>query len=221
MISSLPIRILLVEDHQIVRQGLSVLLAASPDLDVVGEASDGRSAIRMAKELDPDVVLMDVALPGLNGIEATRQILAESNHVKVLGLSMHPDRRFVARMLKAGATGYVLKSTAFEELVSAVQRIAAGEIYLGPEVTGLVVKDYIARLDQDDPIVDSALSARQREVLQLLAEGNSTREIAATLRISIKTAEAHRKQLMDKLELRTVAELTKYAVREGLTDLKS
>jgi len=212
------LRILLVDDHQIVRQGLRTLLEKEPDMEVVAEAEDGRAAVRLAREVSPQVVIMDVAMPDLNGIEATRQIVAESPGIKVIALSMHADRRFVANMLKAGASGYLLKDAAFEELAQAIRTVAANRTYLSPEVSDIVVKDYL-KGPQEEASAFSLLTAREREVLQLLAEGKSTREIADCLHVSVKTVETHRQQIMSKLDIRSVAELTKYAIREGLSSL--
>jgi len=214
----MALRILLVDDHQIVRQGLRTLLDKEPDMEVAAEAEDGRAAVRLAREVSPQVVIMDVAMPDLNGIEATRQIVAESPGIKVIALSMHADRRFVSNMLKAGASGYLLKDSAFEELARAIRTVVADKVYLSPEVSDIVVKDYV-KGPQEEASAYSLLTPREREVLQLLAEGKSTREIADRLHVSVKTVETHRQQLMAKLELRSVAELTKYAIREGLSSL--
>ncbi|MEW6658040.1 MAG: response regulator transcription factor [Thermodesulfobacteriota bacterium] len=213
----MPTKIILADDHKIVRQGLRTLLEQEHDLEVVAEADDGRMAVRLARELSPEVVIMDVSMPDLNGIEATRQVLAESPGVKVIGLSMHSDRRFVMNMLKAGASGYLLKDSAFEELASAIRTVLANKIYLSTEIANIVVKDYLQ--GGGDESVFSVLTPREREVLQLMAEGKSSRQIADHLNISIKTVETHRMQIMHKLEIYSVAELTKYAIREGLSSL--
>jgi DNA-binding NarL/FixJ family response regulator len=229
-------KVLLADDHRIVREGLRSLLETQPDLQVVAEASDGRQAVEMARQLSPDVVVMDVAMPQLNGIEATRQISAEEPAMKVVALSMHSDRRFVSEALKAGASGYVLKDGAFDELISAIRAVVADRVYLSPRVAGMVVEDYVRRLPsrgnggtqqqpgQDDSdntrrSVFDALTPREREVLQLMAEGFATKEVAHRLHVSVKTVETHRRQIMEKLDLHSVAELTKYAIREGLTAL--
>jgi DNA-binding NarL/FixJ family response regulator len=214
----MALKILLVDDHQIVRQGLRTLLEKEPDMEVAAEAEDGRAAVRLAREVSPQVVIMDVAMPDLNGIEATRQIVAECPGVKVIALSMHADRRFVSNMLKAGASGYLLKDSAFEELARAIRAVAADKVYLSPEVSDIVIRDYV-KGPQEEVSVYSLLTPREREVLQLLAEGKATREIADRLHVSVKTVETHRQQIMTKLELRSVAELTKYAIREGLSSL--
>ncbi|MFZ5452609.1 MAG: response regulator [Thermodesulfobacteriota bacterium] len=213
----MSIKLILADDHKIVRQGLRTLLEQESDLEVMGEAEDGRMAVRLVRELSPQVVIMDVGMPDLNGIEATRQVLAESPGVKVIGLSMHCDRRFVMNMLKAGASGYLLKDSAFEELATAIRMVLGGKIYLSTEIANIVIKDYLQ--GGGDESVFSVLTPREREVLQLMAEGKSSRQIADQLIISIKTVETHRMQLMHKLQIFSVAELTKYAIREGLSSL--
>ncbi|MDD2901258.1 MAG: response regulator transcription factor [Syntrophales bacterium] len=213
----MAIKIILADDHKIVRQGLRNMLEQETDLEVIGEADDGRMAVRLVRELSPQVVIMDVGMPDLNGIEATRQVLAESPGVKVIGLSMHCDRRFVMNMLKAGASGYLLKDSAFEELATAIRMVLGGKMYLSTEIANIVIKDYLQ--GGGDESVFSVLTPREREVLQLMAEGKSSRQIADHLVISIKTVETHRMQLMHKLQIFSVAELTKYAIREGLSSL--
>ena len=213
-------RILLVDDHRLFRSGLNSLLARQPNIKIVGEAEDGVSAVRMALELAPDIVLMDISMPKLNGIEATRQILSQNGAARVIVLSMHADRRFVIEALKAGARGYLLKDSAIEEVLNAVGAIASNQVYLSRRITNIVVEDYILMAGNAGPTVYTMLSAREREVLQLVAEGKNTKEIASHLNVSVKTVETHRKQVMDKLGLHTIAELTKYAIREGLTELE-
>lgn len=215
----MTIRTLIADDHMIFREGLRTLLKNHPDIEVVGEADNGRTAVGLARELHPDVVIMDVAMPDLNGIEATRQINESKLGIRVLALSMHSDRRFVIRMLQAGVSGYLLKDCAFEELALAIQTVMDGKIYLSPGVTGVVVEDYKHQLASADVAEAPVLTPREREVLQLLAEGRSTKETAGLLGVSVKTVETHRKQIMDKLDLHSVAELTKYALREGITSL--
>lgn len=213
----MPITLILADDHKIVRQGLRHLLEQEADLEVIAEADDGRMAVRLARELLPQVVIMDVGMPDLNGIEATRQVLADSPGVKVIALSMHSDRRFVMNMLRAGASGYLLKDSAFEELATAIRMVLNNKIYLSTEIANVVIKDYLQ--GGGDESVFSVLSPREREVLQLMAEGKSSRQIADHLVISIKTVETHRMQIMHKLQIFSVAELTKYAIREGLSSL--
>jgi len=216
----MAIRILLADDHKIVRDGLRSLLQAEADLEVVGEAANGREAVRLAQELSPDVVVMDVGMPDLNGIEATRYIAGGPSGAKVIALSMHSDRRFVEGMLAAGATGYLLKDSAFEELARAIRAVAAGRTYLCPSVAGVVVQALVRASHAAQPARSPVLTPREREVLQLLAEGKSTKQIAGTLGVSVKTVETHRSRIMDKLDVHSVPELTKYAIREGLTSLE-
>lgn len=214
------ITILVVDDHKILRQGLRTLLAREADMEVVAEAEDGRDAVRLVRELSPQVVIMDVGMPDLNGIEATRQILQESPETKIIALSMHSDRRFVTNMIKAGASGYLLKDSAFEELATAIRVVMARKTYLSHEIAHVVVKDYVqGGGSKDDLSVFSVLSPREREVLQLMAEGKTNRLIAEALNVSLKTIETHRQQIMNKLEIHNIVELTKYAIREGLASL--
>ena len=214
------IKVLIADDHQIVRQGLRHLLEKEPDLIVVAEAEDGRATVRLAREVRPEVIIMDVAMPDLNGIEAARQIIFEMPLVKVIALSMYADRRFVLNMLRAGACGYLLKDCAYEELVKAIRAVLADKTYLSPGVTDIVVRDYIQGTRSPETSVYSLLTPREREVLQLMSEGKSTQQIAECLCVSVKTVETHRQQLMQKLKRHSVAELTKYAIREGLTTLE-
>jgi len=215
----MPVRIVIADDHRIVREGLRHLLEKRTDFKVVAEAADGESAVRLAKELSPDVVIVDISMPGLNGVEATRRILAERPGVRVLALSMHSDRRFVLETLKAGASGYLLKDSAFDDLVRAIEVVMARGSFLSPAITDMVVRDVVARAGEGGDAAFSVLTAREREVLQLMAEGESTKAIAGRLAVSVKTVESYRQQIMEKLDLHTIAELTKYAVREGLTEL--
>jgi two-component system response regulator NreC len=212
-------RVLLADDHKIIRDGLRTLLEKKSDIIVVGETEDGRTAVQSIKKLLPDIVIMDVAMPGLNGIEATRQVVSEHPGVKVIALSMHSDRRFVSEMLKAGASAYLSKDYAFEELETAIKTVISNKIYLSPDISGVVVENYVRGTAKGEPSVFSQLSDREREVLQLLAEGKTTKEIASDLHVSVKTVETHRTNIMTKLNIHRVAELIKYAIREGLTSL--
>jgi len=220
------ISILLVDDHEIVRSGLRSLLNEQKDMKVVAQADNGRAAVQMVKDLSPNVVIMDITMPDLNGVEATRQIMHESPASKVITLSAHSDRRFVSESLKAGAVGYLPKSAPFEELTEAVRTVAAGKVYLSPRVAGVVIEDYVrgsnggAIEGGDSSSAFAILSSREREVLQLMAEGLATKEVARHLHVSIKTVETHRAKTMAKLNLHSLAELTKYAIREGLTALE-
>lgn len=216
----MSIRVVLADDHRIMREGLRALLEKELDMEVVGAADTGRSAVELAGTLQPDVVVMDMTMPDLNGIEATRQVVAVNPAIKVLALSMHSDKRFVAGALGAGASGYLLKDCALAELVRAIRIVVGGQTYLSPSIASMVVQSYTRRLQDTDSSLLSTLTPREREVLQLIAEGRSVKEIAHTLHLSVKTVETHRQQTMNKLGIRTVAELTKFAVREGLTSLE-
>ena len=216
----MSVRVLLADDHRIVREGLRALLEKEPDMEVVAEADNGRTAVELAREVKPDVILMDLTMPQLNGIEATRKVLAGDKGIKVLALSMHSDKRFVIGVLGAGASGYLLKDCALEELIRAIRTVVADQTYLSPGIAGVVVEDYIQHLPSTDSSTMSALTAREREVLQLIAEGRALKEIAFTLNLSVKTIETHRKQIMKRLGIHSEAELTKYAIREGLTSLE-
>jgi DNA-binding NarL/FixJ family response regulator len=215
-----PIAILIADDHRLFRDGLRNLLDKQQNMRVVAETTDGPETVSAAIELKPDVVLMDISMPELNGIEATRRIISQRAATKVIMLSMHSDRRFITESLKAGAVGYLLKDCAFDEVLLAVNTVSEGATYLSSRISESVIKEYVAIAKSVSGSAFSILSAREREVLQLLAEGKSTKETAAKLHVSVKTIETHRKQIMDKLDIHSVAELTKYAIREGLTPLE-
>ena len=208
------IRILLADDHAVVRQGFKMILGAQPDMEIVGEAGNGREAIELADQLKPDVIVMDVAMPELNGIEATRRIGESAPHARVLALSMHKDSVYVREVLRAGARGYLLKDSVAGDLVSAVRSVARGEGYLSPGVSDAVLDDY--RKHVTNPI--DLLSSREREVLQMLAEGKTNKEIATVLNLSVYTIDAHRGRIMEKLNLHSINELVRFAVRNGLID---
>ena len=210
-------RILLADDHAMLREGLRNLLQTQPDLQVVGEASDGHGAVEMAAELAPHLVIMDISMPDLNGIDATRRIVADAPGVKVLALSMHADRRSMTEMLRAGASGYLLKTSSATELLAAVRTIIHGQVYLSPDVAEFVVDGYVRHAAPEAGLAFSVLSPREREVLQMVAEGYTTKEIAGRLYVSVKTIEAHRSQIMNKLHIHHIAGLTKFALNEGLT----
>ena len=210
-------RILLADDHALMRHGLRAILEKEMDVQVVDEAENGRDAVEIAKRTRPNVVVMDVGMPGLNGIDATREILAENRDAKVIGLSMNSDRRYVLAMFAAGAVGYLPKDAPSSELILAVRTVMQNQTYVSPAVAETVVAGVRASLPPPTP---KALSTREREVLQLLAEGKTSKDIAATLHLALATVETHRRQIMTKLELRTIAALTKYAIREGLTELE-
>lgn len=216
----MTIKVLFADDHKIVRDGLNALLEKEADMEVVAVADDGRKAVQSARDLLPHVVVMDIGMPGLNGIEATRCITAENPSVRVLVLSMHSARRYVLDALSAGAKGYILKDCAAEELARAIRAVAANETYLSTKVADIIVKDYMKSCADTEPDAVQRLSKREREVLQLIAEGHTTKEIAYLFSLSIKTVETHRQQLMKKLDLQTVAGLTRFAIREGLSPLE-
>lgn len=216
----MSVTILLADDHRIFRAGLRPLLAAQPDLAVVAEADDGLRALELARELKPDIAVLDITMPGLNGLEVTRHLAKEAPTVRVIILSMHSDRRYVLEALRAGARGYLLKDAGFEDLLLAIRAVHAGRVHLGAAVGEQVIRDYVKLAGEDDCGAFAVLSGREREVLQLLAEGLATKEVADRLTLSVKTVESHRKSVMDKLEIHSIAELTKYAIREGLTPLE-
>ena len=216
----MSVRIILADDHKIMREGLRALLAKQKEIEVIAEADSGRGVIELCSQLHPDVVVIDISMPDLNGIDAARQITRQAPDIKVIALSMHSDKKYVKEMLAAGASGYLLKDAAFEELGMAIATVLKNKTYLSPQITDTVVKDYVNENVPHNSIASTALSAREREVLQLIAEGKSTRDIAAKLYVSVKTIETHRKQIMDKLGLNSIAELTKYAIREGLTSVE-
>lgn len=216
------IRILLADDHRILREGLRSLLAQEPDMQVVGEASDGEQLVRLAQELQPDVVIVDVVMPVIDGVEATRQIRSTVPSARLIALSMHSDRRFVSEMVRAGALGYLVKDSAFEELSQAVRTVIANRPYFSAAITGLLVEDFVKQASAPERPASGPLellTAREREVLRLLAEGKRVKEIAFQLKISTKTVESHRQNIMDKLEIHSTIELTRYALREGLTTI--
>ena len=215
----MKIRILIADDHNIVRDGLKALVEKEPNLEVVGEAENGLKAIQMVREHRPDVVIMDVAMPDLNGIEATRQLTAGKSDIKIIALSMHSDRRFVIEMLRAGAMGFVLKHSAFEELVLAIKHVHQGRTFLSASIVDVVVSDYVKNLAGTDSPAYNQLTNRERQVLKLLAEGNTTKEIGYILGVSVKTVETHRLNIRDRLGIESLAELTKFAIREGITTL--
>lgn len=216
----MSITVLLVDDHQIFREGLRSLINSGDTAVVIGEAGDGAEAIRLTGELHPELVIMDLTMPVMNGIDATREIKKQYPGTKVLALSMESDRFFVVEVLKAGATGYLLKDAAFTELADAIRTVASGETYLPAKISALVVKEFLQCIPEEMTVVYQKLTSREREMLQLIADGKSIKEIAYLLDISSKTVENHRQAIMQKLNLFTTAELTKYAVRHGLSPLR-
>jgi DNA-binding NarL/FixJ family response regulator len=213
-------KIIIVDDHGIVREGLKSLLHNQPDMEVVGEGRDGQVAVDLTEQLSPDIVIMDMSMPNLNGIEATHLILQQNPNTKVVILSMHSDRHIVKEVLGAGASAYVLKSNLFDEMLRALETVSKSGRYLSPRITDVVVDDYVGKSAEDDAVRTPKLTSRERQIVQLVAEGKTIKEIARILHISPKTADSNRRQIMNKLDLSSVAELTKYAIRERLTSLE-
>lgn len=214
------IRVLLAEDHTIVRQGISALLRSEPDIEVAGEAADGLEALELAKKLIPDVVLMDIAMRNLNGLEATRKIKKLFPHTKVLVLTMYDNEEWIFQILKVGASGYLIKDSAMTELTSAIRAVHQGDSYLSPSISKKVIDEYIRKAEMGEKGgLEDLLSGREREILQLIAEGHSVPQIASLLCISKKTVEAHKNHIMEKLNIRDKVGLIKYAIRTGLTKL--
>ncbi|OHB72993.1 MAG: DNA-binding response regulator [Planctomycetes bacterium RBG_16_55_9] len=213
----MSIRIVLADDHAIVRYGLSKSIQQEEGMEVVGQARNGLGAIDLVKELSPDVVVMDISMPDINGMDATREIVRDFPEVKIVALSMHSAKRFVREMFKAGASGYLLKDCEFDELAMAIRTVMTGRSYLSPEITDVVVDEYVQGPAEEKDSVFTALTKRERQVLQLLAEGQTTKQVGMKLNISPKTVEAHRLRIMGKIDIDNIAQLTKYAIQEGLT----
>jgi DNA-binding NarL/FixJ family response regulator len=215
----MTVKILLVDDHRIMREGLRALIKGEPDMEVIAEADNGHEAVKLARKLKPDLIVMDINMPELNGVEATRQILSESPDIKILAFSMFSSRKHVLGMLQAGVAGYMLKDCAYEELIKAIRTLMARQMYLSPKIAGTLVEDYRSKIAVRDASALPGLTSREREVLQPIAEGKTTKEIADRLNVSVKTVETHRRNIMDKLKVKGTAELTKYAIREGLISI--
>ncbi len=214
------LKIMLVDNHRVMREGLRILIDSEKDMKVIAEADNGREALSISTKHRPDIILMDVMMPDMNGIEAARRIHSQFETVRVLALSMYDDRHYVAEMLRAGASGYLLKDCAFMELSRAIRTVAEGKFYLSPSISGMVIDEYIKMLENgggEETI--STLTSREREILQLIAEGKSTRDIATSINVSVKTVETHRYHIMQKINVTSIAELTKFAIREGLTSV--
>lgn len=211
------IKIILADDHAVMRRGLRLILEQQPDFEVLGEASDGREAVAMVDTLKPDIAVLDITMPNMNGIEAARQITAKQTVTSIITLSMHADESFVLRALKAGARGYLLKESAEEDLINAIRLVSDGKSFFSPTVSRMLVQDYVRQL-QDKDIEDSydLLTSRERELLQLIAEGKSNKDVANLLNLSLYTVETHRSNILSKLNLHTVPELILYAVRKGV-----
>jgi len=212
-------RILIADDHGIVRQGLISLIKSQVDMEVIGQAQDGAEVVQFAKKLRPDVIIMDITMPGMNGIEATRLILAERPNTKIIALSMYSNKHFVTEMLKAGALGYVLKSNLFDELAKALHTVAMGRHYLSPRITDVLIEDVVGHVPGHRGL-SGELTDRECQIVRLLTQGLSTKQVARKLHVSPKTIDHSRRRIMDKLDFSSVAELTKYAICEGLTTLE-
>ena len=213
------IKVVVADDHTILRQGIKALLDNQEEIEVVGEAKDGREAIKAIEELSPDVILMDIAMPGLNGLEATRRIKKKFPKTKVVVLTMHTNEEYIFQILNAGADGYLVKETAFQDLISAISSVHRGEAFMSPSISKKVMTDYIQRAQGEERVGFDTLTTREREILQLVAEGNSNKKIAEVLFISPKTVETHRAHIMDKLNIHDRAGLIKYAIRKGMINL--
>ncbi|WP_372753479.1 response regulator [Mariniflexile sp.] len=211
----MKIKILLVDDHQILRDGIRNVIEKNASMEVIGEAKDGREAIKLCKQLKPNVVIMDIAMEGLNGVESTSRIVQENPETKVIALSMHSNKRFVLGMFKAGAYGYLLKDCDSEELIKAIKTVSINQKYIAQNISGIILTELISTNNEEEV----TLTSREKEILQLIAEGKSSKDIGEILFLSPKTVDAHRKNIMDKLELHSLPELTKYALRTGLISL--
>lgn len=212
----MSVKIIIADDHKIMRDGLRNMLDKEPGMEVVAEATNGREALRLAEQLRPDILVMDISMDDLNGIDATRSLVNKGLGTRVVALSMHADKRFVAGMFEAGAMAYLLKECSYEELIQAIRQVMSGRTYLCSMISGVMIRDYIQRMRKNEP---SLLSPREKEILQLMAEGSTTKRIADQLKVSVKTVETHRQHIMDKLNIYSIAELTKYAIKEGITSL--
>ncbi len=212
-------KILLADDHQIIRDGLKALIQKEPQFEVIAEAKNGKSTVDLAKKLNPDVVVIDVSMPGLNGMEATIELLEHNPDIKVIALSVHSEKEYVSGMLQAGASAYLLKDSAFRELAEAIQTVTQNQTYISPKIAGTLIQDYREKLKSEDTSVFNILTKREREILQLLAEGKTVKQIAGELFLSVKTIESHRQNIMNKLDIYSIPDLVKYAIRHGIISL--
>lgn len=213
----MSLKIMLADDHKVLRHGLSQAIEAEEGMEVVGQAENGHEVVELCRKITPDIIIMDISMPSLNGIDATRQILKELPKVKIVALSMNSEKKMIHEMLRAGAKGYLLKDCEYSELVEAIRIVAKDKTYLSPSITGGVIEDFLLKSQVEASGAFAALSDREREVLQLLSEGKTTKQIARVLHVSPKTVEGHRTRIMNKLDIDSIANLTKYAIREGLT----
>ncbi|MFH1479985.1 MAG: response regulator transcription factor [Pseudomonadota bacterium] len=214
------ISILIADEQKISREGLISMLRNQPNMDVVGEAENGREAVELARKLSPDIVIMDVTLPGLSGIDSTHVINKELKNVKVIALSTYTDKRFVRGMVQAGALGYLLKNCGFDELLHAIYSVVKGHVYLSPEVASVVLKEYLNGISKSNSSKSFSLTDKERQILKFIAKGMTTKKIASKQGVSVKTIETHRRKIMGKLGVRSIAELTKYAIQNGLASLE-
>lgn len=215
----MAIKIILADDHVMIRAGIKSLIERDTDYEVIAETTNGRETVQMVQKLEPDVVVMDISMPELNGIEATRQIKAIDEDILVVALSVHKEVTFVRQMLKAGADAYLVKHSEFEELVEAIRTVLRGKSYLSPTISDQVIHDYLRHLPEKDSLVFTKLSSREQEVLQMLVEGKSKKEIADALHLSVKTIDSHRQNIMHKLSITNFSDLVRYAIREGISEL--
>ncbi|HBG25521.1 MAG: DNA-binding response regulator [Planctomycetes bacterium GWF2_41_51] len=216
----MAIKIFLSDDHAIVRDGLRRSLQQEEDMEVIGQAKDGLTTIQMVRDLNPDIILMDISMPDINGMDTCREITRDFPNIKVIGLSMHSAKKFVSEMFKAGAAGYLPKNCEYDELSTAIRTVMSGKTYLSPAITDVLVDNFVRTSPEENNSVFYTLTKRERQVLQLMAEGKTTKQIGQSLHISPKTVEAHRLRVMEKLNINNVAQLTKYAIQEGLTSVE-
>lgn len=216
----MPISVMLVDDHSIVRQGIKSVIAKSKDINVIAEANDGREAVQMANEICPDIVIMDISLPLLNGLDASQQIIKQNKRIKILILSMHENRVFIEKALNSGVKGYILKDSAADEIVQAIREVHSGRFFLSSKISSFVIQDYISQKKRTPKLKSTTtLTSREREVLQLIAEGQSNKEIAQKLKLSLKTVLVHRNNIMQKLDMHNQAQLIRFALKEGIISL--
>ncbi len=214
----MTIKILIADDHQLFREGLVNLLSDAEEIEIVAQAENGKEAIELAKQFNPDIVIMDIGMPVMKGVEATRILSKEKPEIKVIALSMHADSQYIKEMLEAGAFGYVFKNCTYDQLIEAIQNVYGGKKHLGEEITEIILQDYLGKEDKP-PVHDPKLTQREFEILKLFAEGKTAREVADTLFISVKTVGTHKQNILEKLELKTTADLVKYALKQGIISL--
>jgi two-component system, NarL family, response regulator NreC len=214
----MPIKVILADDHQLFREGLANLLSGSVDIEILAQAANGREAVDKAKELEPDVMIMDIGMPVLGGVEATRQLMNELPNTKVVALSMHADKQYIKGMFEAGASGYLFKNCAYDELIRAIRTVYCGKKYLSDAITEIMIHDYLGK-EEDLPITDSELTERESEILKLIAEGISVSDISDQLFVSVKTIGTHKQHILEKLNLKSTTDIVKYAIKKGIISL--